>query len=449
MALRALVLDARIPIGARLPAERPLAQALRLSRTTVTAAYQVLREEGFVHSRQGGGTWTALPPGRHRRGAPWAPAVPEEADWLDLSLAAPEGDDEILVAVTEATSLLRSHLGGHGYEPGGLGVLREAVARRYEARGLPTTADQVMITNGAQQGIDLVVRALVDPLDPVVVECPTYPNALDVFARARARVVTVGMYELGWEPDLVISALRQVLPRLAYLMPDFHNPTGLLMPGSCRAAIAEAAAGSGTCVVVDETFAELALDEVDVPAPFACHDDGRVVSVSSMSKAYWAGLRIGWVRANPALLRRLREARGCVDMASPILEQLVAAWLLDHGRDLLNRRRGILASRRDALVRGLTNQLGDWRFQVPAGGLSLWVDLAAPISTALVQGAEAHRLRLAAGRRFGPEGTLERYLRLPYTLPEDDLADAVNRLVAVRADLDAGWLPAPHRAPVA
>lgn len=451
MALRALVLDARVPAGARLPAERPLADALGVSRTMVTAAYQILRDDGFIHSRQGGGTWAALPPGRRRRGAPWAPAVPEEPDWLDLSVAAPEGDDDIMVAVSEAADLLPTYLAGHGYEPDGLAVLREAVARRYTERGVPTTPDQITITNGAQQGIDLVVRALVEPLAPVVVECPTYPNALDVFARARARVVTVGMYASGWQPDLVVSALRQVLPVVAYLMPDFHNPTGQLMGEPCRAAIADAAAASGTRVLVDETFADLMLDEVDMPPPFASYGEvsSRLISLGSMSKAYWAGLRIGWVRADPDLLRHLRAARGSIDMASPIFEQLVAAWLLDHGKHLLDRRRTALASRRAALVEGLREHLPDWVFQVPAGGMSVWVDLGAPLSTALVQGAEAHRLRLAAGPRFGPDGTLERYLRLPYTLPEDDLVDAVTRLVAVRADLDAGWRPGPDRHPVA
>ena len=450
LALRALVLDGRAPAAARLPAERPLALALGVSRTTATAAYQLLREDGFVQSRQGGGSWSALPPGRHRRGAPWGPAIPQDADWLDLALAAPAGGDELMEAVAEATGQFAAHLGGHGYEPRGLAILREAIARRYQARGLPTSADQILVTNGSQQAIELVVRTLVSPLEPVVVECPTYPGALDVLARARARLVTVGMSPRGWDSELVVAALRQTLPRLAYLIPDFHNPTGHLMPGACRAAIAEAAAGSGTYLVVDETFVELALDDVVVPQPFACFGDGGlVISLGSMSKAYWAGLRIGWIRATGSLLTRLQEARGTMDMASPIFEQLVAAWLLDHGSGFRSRRRAALASGRDTLVRELAERLGDWRVGVPAGGLSLWVDLGAPVSSALTQAAEGHRLRLAAGPRFGPSGTLDRYLRLPYALGEEDLVEAVSRLAAARADVEAGWRTGPARVPVA
>ena len=450
LALRALVLDARVTTPCRLPAERPLAVALGVSRTTTTTAYQLLREQGFIHSRPGGGSWTALPPGRQRRGAPWGPAVPEEAGWLDLALAAPVGDDEVMAAVAEATGQLGAHLGGHGYEPRGLAILREAIARRYESRGLPTSADQILVTNGAQQAIDLVVRALVSPLDPVMVECPTYPNALDVLAQARARVVTVGISTTGWNPDLAISALRQTLPRLAYLIPDFHNPTGHLMPADCRLAIAEAAAASGTHLVIDETFAELALDAVDVPPPFACYDaGGQVISVGSMSKAYWAGLRIGWIRTTASLLSRFQAVRATLDIASPVFEQLLAAWLLDNGHGLLTRRRAALASGRNILMRELRDHFRDWRFGVPTGGLSLWVDLGAPVSTALAQAAEGHRFRLAAGPRFGPNGTLERNLRLPYILGEEDMVEAVRRLEAAKADLEAGWTPGGKVIPIA
>jgi DNA-binding transcriptional MocR family regulator len=358
------------------------------------------------------------------------------------------GDDEVMAAVAEATGQLGAHLGGHGYEPRGLAILREAIARRYESRGLPTSADQILVTNGAQQAIDLVVRALVSPLDPVMVECPTYPNALDVLARAR--VVTVGISTTGWNPDLAISALRQTLPRLAYLIPDFHNPTGHLMPADCRLAIAEAAAASGTHLVIDETFAELALDAVDVPPPFACYDaGGQVISVGSMSKAYWAGLRIGWIRTTASLLSRFQAVRATLDIASPVFEQLLAAWLLDNGHGLLTRRRAALASGRNILMRELRDHFRDWRFGVPTGGLSLWVDLGAPVSTALAQAAEGHRLRLAAGPRFGPNGTLERNLRLPYILGEEDMVEAVRRLEAAKADLEAGWTPGGKVIPIA
>ena len=438
-ALRALLLDARVPSGARLPAERRLAAALGLSRTTVAAAYRLLREEGYLASRRGSGSVTALPPGRLRRHAPWVPAVPDDEDALDLALASPEACPEVPAAMAAALELLPAYLHGHGYDSYGLPVLREAVARRYTSRGLPTTPGQIFVTGGAQHALDLLLRCLVGPLDPVLVESPTYPNALDALTRARARVVAVGLSPEGWDIGLLVSVLRQSLPRLAYLMPDFHNPVGHLMGPQDRAALATAAAAVGTRLVIDETFAELSLGGgrgPALPAPLAAWDPaGQVVTIGSMSKAFWAGLRVGWVRADPGLAAQLQTVRGPSDLASPVVEQLAAAWLLERADSLLPARREALIRRRDSLVAALAEHLPAWSFRIPGGGLSLWARLDGPVSSALAHAAERHRLRLVPGPRFGAGASLESHLRLPFTLPEAELLDAVGRLAAARASL--------------
>ena len=438
-AMRALLLDARVPSGARLPAERRLAAALGLSRTTVAAAYRLLREEGYLASRRGSGSITALPPGRLRRHAPWVPAVPDDGDALDLALASPEACPEVPAAMAAALELLPAYLHSHGYDSYGLPVLREAVAHRYTARGLPTTPGQIFITAGAQHALDLLLRCLVGPLDPVLVESPTYPNALDALTRARTRVVAVGLAPEGWDTGLLVSALRQSLPRLAYLMPDFHNPVGHLMGPRDRAALATAAAAVGTRLVIDETFAELPLGGgrgPALPAPLAAWDPaGQVITTGSMSKAFWAGLRVGWVRADPGLVAQLQAARGPSDLASPVVEQLAAAWLLERADSLLPARRETLTRRRDTLVAALAEHLPAWSFRSPGGGLSLWARLDGPVSSALAHVAERYRLRLVPGSRFGAGANLENYLRLPFTLPEAELLDAVGRLAAARASL--------------
>ena len=438
-AMRTLLLDARVPSGARLPAERRLAAALGLSRTTVAAAYRLLREEGYLASRRGSGSVTALPPGRLRRHAPWVPAVPDDEDALDLALASPEACPEVPAAMAAALEWLPAYLHGHGYDSYGLPVLREAVARRYTSRGLPTTPGQIFVTGGAQHALDLLLRCLVGPLDPVLVEGPTYPNALDALTRARTRVVAVGLAPEGWDTGLLVSALRQSLPRLAYLMPDFHNPVGHLMGPRDRAALAAAAAAVGTRLIIDETFAELPLDGgrgPALPAPLAAWDPaGQVITIGSMSKAFWAGLRVGWVRADPGLAAQLQAVRGPSDLASPVVEQLAAAWLLERADSLLPARRETLTRRRDTLVAALAEHLPAWSFRSPPGGLSLWARLDGPVSSALAHAAERQRLRLVPGPRFGAGANLENYLRLPFTLPEAELLDAVGRLAAARASL--------------
>jgi DNA-binding transcriptional MocR family regulator len=274
-----------------------------------------------------------------------------------------------------------------------------------------------------------VLRVLAGPGDRVLVDHPTYPNALDAVRAAGARPVPVALRDDGWDLEMLGATLRQAAPRLAYLIADHHNPTGLTLPAADREEVVALARATRTALVVDETMAELAL-EGDTPAPVAALDPGgdAVLTIGSMSKAYWAGLRIGWIRASPTLVQRLALARATIDLASPIVEQLVAIELLRDPEPLLRARREALRARRDALAAALAATLPAWRFALPAGGLSLWVELDAPRSSALAAVADRHGVRIAAGPRFGVDGAFERRVRLPFNLPEPVLVQAVERL---------------------
>ncbi|MFP5291315.1 MAG: aminotransferase class I/II-fold pyridoxal phosphate-dependent enzyme, partial [Actinomycetes bacterium] len=163
-------------------------------------------------------------------------------------------------AVERATGRLGRHLRGHGYDVLGLPELREAVAARYTARGLPTTADQVVVTAGALAGTGLVARALIGPGDRVVVDTPTYPNALDVVRRSGGRLSGVALDDDGWDLDRLETAYRSALPRLGYVVADFANPTGHLLDAAGRARLVRAAARAGSTLLVDETLVDVVLD---------------------------------------------------------------------------------------------------------------------------------------------------------------------------------------------
>jgi DNA-binding transcriptional MocR family regulator len=437
-ALRLLVLDGRLPLRTRLPGERELADALGVSRTTATAAYAALREEGFLASRRGSGSWTRLP-----ADAAAAPAAgPVGEDVIDLSCAAcaaPEG--ALHSALVAASAELPRHLPGPGYDAAGLPSRRAAIAAGFSARGLPTDPDQVLVTAGALHAFTLLLRVLAGPGDRVLTEHPTYPAALDAVRAVGARPVPVPMLGAGWDLDMLEATLRQAAPRLAYVIPDHQNPTGLTMGADDRARLVALTRASRTPLVVDETIAGLELDGSIPPAPVAALDpDGETaITIGSMSKAYWAGMRIGWIRAAPALVRRLSAARAALDICSPVLEQLVAVELLAHADEVLVRQRAAARARRDSFIAALRTQLPEWRVTAPAGGLSLWVELDAPRSTALAAIADRYGLRLAAGPRFGVDGAFERFLRLPFSLPEPVLEDAAARLaVAWRAVTESG-----------
>lgn len=442
-AVRGLLADGRLALGVRLPAERELAEALGVSRTTVSAAYRALRESGHLTSRRGAGSWTTLPNGhRVATSGLWTPD--DDLDMIDMGVAASAAPVELVPAARAAAEELPRYLGSAGYHPTGLSELRAAVAEMYTNRGVPTSAEQILVTSGTQQALDLVLRLTVPAGAPVLVETPTYPNALAALSARRARISTHGMdTATGWDAELLLGALRQTRPRLAYMITEFQNPTGHLMPADLRERMVATAHSSGTELVVDESFVDLPLDDPAMPPPVAVFDrHSRVMSIGGMSKPYWGGLRIGWVRASAPLVQRLAAIRVGVDMASPVLEQLVAVQLLSQAPSIVEARRAQLRFRRDALVTALHEQLPEWRFFIPGGGVTLWAELDGPISSALSRAAEDVGVRLAPGPRFGLDGTLERFLRLPFTLPADDLTEAVRRIASVRHDLDRAARPA-------
>ena len=439
--LRNLLLDGRVPLQLRLPAERELAAALDVSRTTVSAAYRTLREGGYLVSRRGAGSWTALPEG-HRLTPSGLLTRHSGAGLLDLSLAAPPAPEIFQDAVTEAVAELPRYAVGHGYYPMGIAPLRAAVAEWYSARGVPTSAAQVVVTSGAQQAFHLALRVLTSPGEAILMESPTYPNAPETARGERLRLVSYGLGPAGFDPELLADAVRQVRPKLAYLTPDFHNPTGHVMPDHGRGRLVAAAHASGTTVLIDETFVELDFGEHPLPPPVASYDrHGLVLSIGSMSKAFWGGLRLGWIRGPASLMTRLGAARSATDLGSAVLEQLIALRLLARREQVLPQRRGAFRRARDFLLTAVAERFPQWRVTPPAGGVGLWIELDGPASSALVRAAETHGLRLVPGHRFSVDGLLEQYLRVPFTLPLGELAAAVERLSAAHQTLQQGSAP--------
>lgn len=442
--LRLLVLDGRVPVHAVLPSERALATATGTSRTTTTAAYRVLREAGFADAGHGAGTWTALPredaPAASGDTLPWPVTTTGRRGTPDgrgdLSSAAMEAPPQVHAAYLAALADLPRYLPGHGYVTAGITALRERVAARYTARGLPTSPDEVLVTSGAIHGLRLVLQAVLSPGDRVLVESPTYPLALDVVRREGGRPVALPV-EDGWDVEVASATLRTAAPRAAYLMPDFQNPTGRLMPDDVRAALAERLARAGCLVVVDETTSDLDLRPAGrrgaPPAPvrpFGAHGTRArdVVHLGSSSKTFWGGLRVGWVRADRALVQRLTVARAADDLASPLVEQLATAHLLDVVDEVLAARRPVLRSRFDALRTALAEVLPDWRVPEPDGGLVAWCVLPGPRSSAVAAAARDLGVTVTPGPRFGVDGGFETRLRVPFARPEAELVAAAGLL---------------------
>lgn len=425
--LRVLVTDGRIPVGVRLPSERELTEALGVSRTTVTRAYAELRDHGYLVSRQGSGSVASLPASSGLRGDHLLPPGSLPEDKVDLTCAAPVPGPGIVAAYEKAVAELPGYLASPGYYPSGLQVLREAIAERYTARGVATTPDQVMVVPGAQSGVAIASRALISRGTRTLVENPTYPNAIAALRHAGARLITSPVSRVDPSVEDLLAAISQTRPQVAYLIPDFHNPTGHLMADASRERIGTAFRSVGTVPIIDESMVELALDGQTMPAPFAAHQRDAI-SVGSLSKPYWGGIRVGWLRAPHEMMEDMFRARLSLDLGAPLLEQLVAVELLRNHADLIEHRRNQLRASRAAALAALAEHLPDWKVRPPGGGLNLWCELPEARSADLVPAAAARDVLLAPGPSFAPDGGLNRFLRVPYTQPAQVLADAIARL---------------------
>ncbi len=440
--IRGAVTDGRLPAGARLPSERELMGAMTLSRSTVTRAYQELREQGYLRTRQGSGSVLHLPVVPGGRVDHLLTPAGSQPDDIDLTTTAAAAGPWLMEAYTDALAHCEAYLPGVGYYPSGLPVLRELVADRFTERGLPTSADQILITSGALSSTAIAARALGLRGARMVIESPTYPNAIATFKGLGARLVphlidheTEGRQ---WDPTGLDLLLRQVGARSAYLVPDFHNPTGALMDAAQRERVGALFGARGVVPIIDETPVELACDTLQMPPPLAAFTPDSI-TVGGVSKTFWGGLRIGWIRTPKARSRAMATSRLRLDLGSPVLEQLAVAALLRRRVEILAQRRSAFAAGRDVLLAGLAAHLPSWQVHRPAGGLSLWCRLPLERSTALVARAAEHHLVLAAGPNFAPTGGLDQWLRLPFVLPHDRLAAAVPRLAqAWDETLDAG-----------
>ncbi|MCZ2404063.1 PLP-dependent aminotransferase family protein [Paenarthrobacter sp. Z7-10] len=419
--IRVLLLDGRLGSGARLPAERELSQALGVSRTTIAAAYSQLRENGYLNSVRGSGSTVVLPGGRRGSSAAASDAA------LDFTKATCPAYPGLGAVYRQAAELMPGYLGNHGFDMVGLPELREVIAQNYSDSGLSTSPDQIMVTIGAQHALSLLTQTLYSPGERILVEQPTYPHALDTFAAAGARMLALPVTaEEGWNLAEAQLLIRRAAPSLAFLMPDFHNPTGLSMTEDERARLARLAQREGTILVADETTAGLDIDRGPLPA--LASYSSSVVTLGSLGKLVWGGLRIGWIRGSRELLARVLRGRPALDLGTPLFEQLVATLLLREPDLLTTNRTRDLRRGRDHLAALLRTRFPDWSVDLPNGGMTFWINTRTLSTSALALAARAEGLAIVPGPRFGLDGAFERFLRLPFSYGNDELSAGVDIL---------------------
>jgi DNA-binding transcriptional MocR family regulator len=435
-ALRAAIDRGELLPETRLPPERDLARALDVGRGTVAAAYGALLRAETIERRQGSGSWVRTPAvgnggGELASRSPHRLASLVGADdkgainLQPASFAMPPGLDDLLA---EAGRELARVSRGHGYLPQGYAPLRRAIAARLSERGLPTTEDEILVTTGAQQAIALTAMVLVRPGEFVLLEDPTFPGAIDAYQFVGARLLAVPVTTNGMDIGAAADALDRVEARVVYVTPSFQNPTGTLMPTDARQHLLALAQRHDAVIVEDDTFGELAFGTTRLP-PIARFDrDGRVVLVGSLSKIFWGGLRVGWIRASRHLLGRLGHAKGVIDLASSLPSQALATAMLRHGHELRRRRIEEARAGLAALADLLAKHLPSWTYTAPAGGLVLWVKLPQGSATEFARMARQHGVAILPGTAVSPSNAGDDRIRIPFSASRTELADAMPRL---------------------
>ena len=314
----------------------------------------------------------------------------------------------------------------------GYGPLREWVAAELASQGLRAGAEQVIITTGSQQGLDLVGKVLIDPGSTVAVESPTYLGALQAFAPYEAEFVAIEGDDEGPLPE-ALDAARGA--RFIYLLPNFQNPTGRCMSAARRLALVARAQALGLPIVEDNPYGELWFDEPP-PPPLSASAGDAAVYLGSFSKVFAPGLRLGYLIAPPALHPKLLQAKQAADLHTPGFNQRIVHEVIKNGflRDHVPTIRARYKAQRDAMRDALQTHLPPGcQWHAPAGGMFFWIELPAHLdATALLPRAVQAGMAYVPGSTFFPHGGHHHTLRLSFvTVAPERITEGVAALARV------------------
>lgn len=424
--------------GDVLPPERRLAGALAVSRGTIVKVYSRLADEQLVTRQQGSGTVVSTSPMSATASNDHlvSPLFERNGSSIELLTALPGPLPRALeIASNPRLERYADHLAQD--EPAGIAPLRERIAERITAEGLPTRPSQVLVCAGAQQGVALVNQLFVTAGEYVLTEEWTWPAAIDGVRSRGGRVHGVAIDEGGLVPSALHTDIEHFRPSMIALNPHHHNPTGTRADEVRRAEIARLAAAYGVVLTEDRANAHIAYDGQVAP-PFGSYGaGGQEIVIDSINKVAWPGFRIGWVRADVQIIAKLRELRALADLASPVPVQVAAIDVLDAWDELVAERVAVVVERCDVLFDACVEFLPEWRAHRPRGGLVSWWEIPYGAAAEFATFAQRYGVQVASGRQFAARLGDDRHIRLPFTATEAELVEGVRRLGLAWADYAA------------
>ena len=377
-----------------------------------------------------------------RRAVNLAPVLPASAPPTNLAFDSGHACNVVLPDLTaEAQRALTEHrLETLQYAPRpGLPELRGHIVEQMGADGIVAGRENVLVTNGAKHGIELICRVLLDEGDAIVVTSPTYFTAIPIFRSFGVQFIEVGQDRDGLDVAELVTVLelRDRLglrpPKFIYNVPDFHNPTGLTMSLERRRALIEVAAARGIHIVEDSPYRKVRFEGQTVPSLKALDSGNTVFYVGTFSKLMAPGLRVGWVAASPDMIARMIQLKS--DGGSCPLTQRIIVEFLSGGRleSHIARVQSTYRENRDAMVAALRRELPEVRFEIPSGGYYVWLTLPDDVDgDVLARRAGDAGVTVLAGSRFFAPGDAEHpknHLRVAYShAVPDEIDDGIRRL---------------------
>lgn len=423
--------------GEKLPATRELAGQLGLNRTTVSAAYELLESEGLIRGHVGRGSFvngpSSLPETRvnwseRMGGASVIPPPPFTEGGISFAASRPaealfpieefRATCREVIASAEAASILQ--LGSSsGYAP-----LRRYLLIQAREDGTARPDDDILITSGCQQALDLIPRVLLSSGETVVLEDPVYPGLKSVFDRVGVRVIGVPVGAQGMDIEQLGRVLAKEKPQLLVVTSSFQNPTGTTLPLSSRQTLIEMARTAGAIVIENDLYGDLRYEGAPIPMLKELDESGGTILLRSFSKIAFPGLRVGWVTGPRHFIARLAEAKQFADLHTDQLSQAVLLRFAESGRLEAHRRRMLTAGaeRLAAVLEACTRELpAGARFTRPQGGMNLWVRLPEPLDTGeLLPRAQHEHVSYVPGKYFAVSHNHASSLRLSFAGLEPD-----------------------------
>ena len=427
--LQRLIESGELRSGDRLPPTRELAGQLGLNRTTISAAYEILEATGLIKGEVGRGSYVCG--GQERSG--------ESLNWqrvLTASVSTSAGSaasgvinfsssrpSEKLFPVEEFRECCREVLDSRNLKslmqlgsPGGYEPLRRYLLDRAVQTGIARDSDDILITNGCQQALDLLRRSLVRPGEKVAVEEPVYPGLKNLFLEAGAELIGIPTDADGID----LYALQRAFDsgvKVLVVTPSFQNPTGATMPAGHRTEICRMARTSGAVVIENDIYSDLSYDNAPEPAPRLKQLVPNVILLGSFSKIAFPGLRVGWIIAPRPVIARATELKQLADLHTDHLSQAFLLRFAESGK-LARHQAVVIAAAKEklrALDHACRKYLANCTWKVPGGGMNMWINLPAGLDAVALRGlAQQAGIDYLPGRYFSVSRALDSGLRLSF-----------------------------------